>query len=149
MTDVRHKETGMTARRLLLAFVAGFLATLLAHQPMLWLLKLAGITERTPYAMQGVPPFGVPAVISLAFWGGVWGVIMIPLIARVRGEAAYWLTAALFGAIFPTLVAVAVVAPLKGAPMKGGPAMLLMGLAVNAAWGLGTAFFFRALAKQR
>ena len=139
----------MTARRLLLAFVAGFLATLLAHQPVLWLLHVAGITERTPYAMQAVPPFGIPAVISLAFWGGVWGMLMIPLISRVRGEAAYWTTATIFGAIFPTLVAAFVVAPLKGTPMKGGPYLLLMGLAVNAAWGLGTAILFRLLAKER
>ena len=130
-------------KKLALAFLAGFLATLLFHQPVLWLLQLAGITERAPYVMTPVPPLGVPSVISLAFWGGVWGIVMIPIIARVRSEAGYWIAAIVFGAIFPSLVAKFVVMPLKGAPAGGGVNMLIMGLAVNAAWGLGTALLYR------
>jgi hypothetical protein len=132
-------------KRAALAFLAGFLATLVCHQPVLWLFHALHWTERAPYVMTPVPPFGVPAVISLAFWGGVWGIIMIPLIARARG-AAWWLAAAVFGAVFPTLVAAFVIAPLKGAHLAaGGHAgrLLLFGLAVNAAWGLGTAIFYR------
>lgn len=119
-------------------FVAGFLATLLFHQPALWILKLVGMTERGPYALDPTPPFGVPAVISLAFWGGLWG-ILLWLIVRERTGAGLWITAGLFGAIAPTLVAVFIAAPLKGQPIPTGWSAAATGLLVNAAWGLGTA----------
>ncbi|HEX3107505.1 MAG TPA: hypothetical protein VHU41_00320 [Thermoanaerobaculia bacterium] len=137
------------AKRVLLEFLAGFLATLIFHQPALWLLHIAGITTRTPYTMTGVPPFGVPAVISLAFWGGVWGLILIPSIAKIRNEGAYFLAAIVFGAIFPTLVAAYVVAPIKHMTMPHTASNVILGLTVNGAWGLGTALFFRLFARSR
>ena len=128
-------------KKWLLAFVAGFVATLVCHQPMLWLLHLAGMTQRTPYAMRPVPPLGVPSVVSLAFWGGVWGIVMIAAIGGVR---AFYLVATIFGAILPTLVAAFVIAPLRHMPLTGNKATLLaVGLLVNAAWGLGTAVLYR------
>jgi hypothetical protein len=94
--------------------------------------------------MTPVPPFGIPAVISLAFWGGVWGVIMMLLIARRRG-AAFWIAAILFGAIFPTLVAWFIVAPLKHLPIASGwnSKTMMIGLLVNGVWGFGIALIYR------
>lgn len=135
--------------RFLWAFVAGFLATLVFHQPALWLLHLAGITPRTPYVMTGVPPFGVPSVISLSFWGGVWGLILIPAISWIKNEGGYWIAAIVFGAIFPTLVAGYVIAPLKHQVIPHTPSNVILGLTVNGAWGLGTALFFRLFARSR
>src|SRR6266852_3994012 len=130
-------------RRALLSFVAGFLSVLAFHQPVLWLLHQLHMTDRMPYPMKGVPPFGVPAVISLAFWGGVWGIITILAIAKARG-AGWWLAAIVFGALAPTLVAGLVIMPLRGqAPAAHRGTLLLFGLAVNGAWGLGTAVFYR------
>lgn len=121
------------------AFAAGFLATLLFHQPVLWLLNAAGVVQRAPYSMEATKPFGVPSVISLAFWGGVWGIILLMILRRSRG-ARYWILALVAGAIAPTLVAVFLVAPLKGQPLTGNPLKLLaVGMIVNAAWGVGTA----------
>src|SRR5215212_6295188 len=113
-------------RRILLSFLAGFLATLVFHQLALWVLNAAGIASRAPFNLKGVPPFGVPSVISLAFWGGVWGILMIPAIARVRG-AGYWVAAIVFGAVLPTLVAAFVVAPMKGTTMPMTPANVATG----------------------
>src|SRR5207249_8311211 len=48
-----------------------------------------------------VPPIGVPAVMSLAFWGGVWGIAIWPLLRHAAG-AAYWLRALLIGAVGPS-----------------------------------------------
>ena len=128
-------------KKWLLAFLAGFVATLVFHQPALWLLHLAGMTPRTPYAMRAVPPFGVPSVLSLAFWGGVWGIVMIAAIGKAR---AFYFVATVFGAVLPTLVAAFVIAPLRHMPLPGSPAKLLaIGLIVNAAWGLGTAVLYR------
>ena len=107
------------------------------------------MTPRTPYTMTPVPPFGVPAVISLAFWGGVWGIIMIPALARITNNAMYYIAAILFGAILPTLVAGLVVAPLKHQPVPHSLSMLTLGLIVNGAWGLGTALLFRFFARSR
>lgn len=135
--------------RVFLEFVAGFCGTIFFHQPALWLLHIAGVTPRTPFAMNPVPPFGVPATISLAFWGGIWGLILIPAISRIKNDGAYFLAAIVIGAIFPTLVAAFVVAPLKHQPMPHNASMAILGLTVNGAWGLGTALFFRFLARSR
>ena len=131
-------------KRGIIAFVAGFAATLVFHQAVLWCLHHFGYVPRAPWPMQPVPPFGIPSVISLAFWGGVWGVIMMPMIARRRG-AAFWIAAIVFGAIFPTLVAWFIVAPIKHTPIAGGwnPKTMMIGPLVNGAWGLGTALIYR------
>jgi hypothetical protein len=57
----------------------------------------------------------------------------------------YWLVALLFGALAPTLIAWFIVAPLKGQAIAGGwkPAVMITGLLVNGAWGVGTALLFR------
>lgn len=131
------------------AFVAGFVATLVCHQGVWALLHLAGAVP-PPYNMSPTAPLGVPQVISLAFWGGVWGVPVWLLLRRLRGRR-YWLRAALIGALGPSLVALAVVFPLKGqAFMAGWDARIIVGaLILNAAWGLGLAFFMRVLNRLR
>lgn len=136
--------------RIIISFLAGFFATLLFHQPALGLLRLAGLTDRAPYNMDPTVPFGMPAVISLAFWGGVWGIALWLLIRNRVGSVAYWGWALVFGAFAPTLVAGLVVAPLKGQPLAGGGSMsmIVMGLIVNAAWGLGAALVMRAVGSK-
>lgn len=133
-------------KRHLFAFLAGFLATLCFHQPVLWVLHVAGFIPRAPYVMTPVPPFGVPSVISLAFCGGVWGIILVALLAKSRNFVPL---AVVFGAIAPTLVAKFVVSPIKHQPIALTPAIVLIGLAVNAAWGLGTAVFFKLFSGKR
>ena len=121
-------------------FLAGAFAVPLFHQVMLLILTAVGFVARQPFSMTPTKPFGVPQVVSLSFWGGVWGIILGLLLDRMRSSAQkYWLTALVFGAVAPTLVAIAVVAPLKGQALSGGWKMLATGLLVNAAWGLGTA----------
>ena len=63
----------------LLAFIAGALAVLVFHQSALGLLHLVGLTSRTPFVLGSVPPLGVPQLLSLMFWGGVWGLALLPL----------------------------------------------------------------------
>ncbi len=120
-------------------FVAGALAVLIFHQGALAVLHALGVTPAAPYSMKATAPFGVPAVWSYAFWGGVWGVIGAALFRRME-PGPLILTMLVFGAIAPTLVAWFVVAPLKGAPVAAGfhAAGMATGLIVNAMWGLGT-----------
>jgi glucans biosynthesis protein len=61
-------------RCLIFGFVAGFLATLIFHQ-----LTVAGLWEPdiasfAPFSLKPTWPLGMPARVSLAFWGGVWGI---------------------------------------------------------------------------
>jgi hypothetical protein len=128
-------------------FIAGALAVPLGHQIALWLLNVAGIIDRAPYAITPTKPFGVPSVISLSFWGGVWGILLGLLLARARG-AKFWWIALIVGAIAPTLVAGLVVAPLKGMPAGGNPKLFAVGLIVNAVWGLATAGFYRLMSQK-
>jgi hypothetical protein len=127
-------------------FVAGFLATLVFHQTGLALLDLAGFFGGAAFDMRPVPPLGVPAVVSLAFWGGVWGIVFAlaeRLIARCPG--GYWPGAIVFGAVVPTLVFWFVVLPLKRLPVGFGfhPRGVAVALFVDGLWGLGTGVFLR------
>ena len=134
-----------TVRGFLTWFIAGFLAVLVFHQGMLAILHGIGVTAYAPLPMRPVPPFGVPQVISLAFWGGVWGLVLGLIAPRLPRGLAYWLIIAVFGAIAPVAVAIFVVFPLKGiTPASDHPiAELVSGLLINGAWGVGTALFAR------
>jgi hypothetical protein len=126
------------------AFLAGCLATLTFHQGTLATLHAAGLWPKPSYLMTPTPPFGLPAVISLALWGGVWGVPLWLLIRAAPGPQ-YWLCAALFGAAFPSVVALFVVFPAKGMPLAGGwdPKVIFPVLLLNGAWGFGVGVFMR------
>lgn len=141
----------MNPRRMALGFIAGFIAVPTFHQVALGVLHLAGITPSAPWPMAPVPPFGVPAILSASFWGGVWGIVLA-LVLPARAPTVRWLlTATLFGAVAPTLVAWFVVLPLKGLPAGGGFTWpgIIIGPIVNGAWGLGTALLLRALPGSR
>lgn len=120
------------------SFVAAFLATLVFHQGVFGLMYLAGMAPAPPYNLDPAPPFGVPSVVSLAFWGGLWG---LPLWAVVRrmGMVGYWGVSLLFGAVLPTAVAMLVVFPLKGLDVSA--ATWVGGVILNGAWGVGMALF--------
>ncbi len=120
------------------AFVAGFLATLVFHQGLLALLHAAAVVPVSAYNWASSHPLGVPAVLSLAFWGGVWALPLWWLI-RFKQPRLYWLVSVLFGAIAPTVVAMLLVFPLKGLPV--GAATWVGGFILNAAWGLGVGVF--------
>lgn len=140
-----------SATRLFFGFVAGFLATLVFHQlsvALLWAVKVAPFA---PFSLAPTQPFGVPAVFSLAFWGGIWGIVFAALDRRwFPPGGAYWLLAFLFGAIFPSLVALLVVFPLKGLPLGGGwhPPLLLTAFLINGAWGIGTGLFLKLMSRR-
>ena len=137
--------------RFALAFIAGFVSVLLFHQGMLALLHAVNFAPRAPYSTTPTQPLGIPQIWSNAFWGGIWGLIWVTFAPRFRHDKNYWLAALLFGAIFPTLVAWFVVAPLKDQPIAGGwkLAGIVTGLLVNGTWGVGTAGLLRLFSKKR
>lgn len=132
-------------------FLAGFFATLIFHQLAVALLWWLHFAPGPPYRMTPVPPFGVPAVFSLAFWGGVWGILFAYLSPWFGKGPGYWLKALLFGGIFPSLVALFVVLPLKGGPVGAGWqwGIWCFAFIVNACWGLGTALLLSLAQRLR
>ena len=138
------------ARWIIVGFLAGAASVLVFHQGALALLHAAHLAARAPYSLASTAPFGIPQLWSLAFWGGVWGVVLAELLRRLDG-ARLMGAALVFGAIVPTLVAWFVVAPLKGQPMAGGgaPKAMAVALTVNAAWGLGTGIGLYLFGRRR
>ncbi|HKJ94906.1 MAG TPA: hypothetical protein VKA32_04690 [Gammaproteobacteria bacterium] len=143
MAQTTTAENPLT--RAALGFIAGFLATLVFHQIALAILWGIGIAPHAPYSMAATAPFGVPSVISLAFWGGLWGILFVFIDSRFPAGGGYWAAAFVFGAIFPTLVALFIVVPLKGGAVGGGWRALLWltAILINGAWGVGTGAFMR------
>lgn len=129
------------------AFVAGFLSTLVFHQLLYGLLHVAGILPNAPFNMDPRPPLGVPAVLSLAFWGGLWGMGIWYLMRHAAGRA-YWIRAIVFGAIFPTAAALLFFYPIKNNwsfALAANPGYWLIGFLLNGFWGLGLALLLRGL----
>ena len=127
------------SRWLIVGAISGALAVIIFHQSAAALLHAMQLVPRPAFSFAATPPFGIPQLWSLAFWGAVWGVVLAIALARLD-NARLIVAALIFGAVFPTLVAWFVVAPLKGQPLAAGwaPAAMAIGPIVNAAWGLGT-----------
>lgn len=131
----------------LLAFVAGALSVLIFQFGFAALLYAADLSPNPPWRMTPVPPFGVPQTLNAMFWGGLWGIVMLPVLAKAGSGAGYWLTAMVFGALAVSTVLFFVVFPIKGRPVGAGWDMKVWArvLAQHAAFGLGTAVFLRLL----
>ena len=130
---------------ILLGFLAGFIAVLLFHQGTAFLLHHIGngIPAVTSLFGRVGPPFGVPRVISAAFWGGVWGILLAWLLSR--GRVPDLLFGFVFGALALTLVAFTLVATLKGLPRfaGGNPQIWARAALYNGAWGWGAVLLLR------
>jgi hypothetical protein len=124
----------------LLGFIAGVLATLIFHQGLWFILYHLQVvpSDKPAWPLDPVPPFGVPSVISKAFWGGVWGAVLAPLLSRYRG-AAYWTGWVLAGAVVLSLTGMYLVTALKGQPAPPFWPRFALAALVNGAWGFGTA----------
>ena len=130
-------------------FIGGTLAVPIFHQAVIGLLNAIGWISRAPFAMTPTKPFGIPQVISISFWGGVWGIALGLLLTRPMPKARFWTIAIVFGALAPTLVGTFIISPLKGQPLTVDMTRLLIGFLVNAAWGFGTALIYRLISGRR
>jgi hypothetical protein len=138
--------TPSRVRDLVLGFIAGALAVVAFHQVMVFMLSTVGLIQSPVYAMQGVPPFGVPTILNQMFWGGLWGL----LFAAVADTLPPWpllLLGFTFGVLGPVFASWFVVAPLKGTPIAAGwvPQRMLAGLLINGFWGIGVALIYAGL----
>lgn len=140
------------------AFLVGFLAVLVFHQGTVFLLHhwgngmpavttILGITG-APFDLSPVSSLGVPRVLSLAFWGGIWGIVLAFILVMTRPPDL--LFGFVFGALAVTLVGFTVVAALKGLPMfaGGNPQAWVRAALLDGAWGWGAALLLRSILQR-
>jgi hypothetical protein len=140
----------MTAsRRALLGFAAAVISVLTFHQGMIGLLYMAGMVARAPYPTGSVPPFGVPVILNLCFWGGLYGAAFGLALPRLP-RAPMWLLGLGLG-LLAALVGWFIVAPLKGQPVASGfvPMRLLISVLINGTWGIGVGVILAFLMGRR
>ncbi len=139
-------DAALSPRNLALHFACGFLAVLLFHQAAIFLLNISGIIPNGPYQTRPIPPFGVPAFLNQAFWGGVWGIVYALVRSRIPAALPVALAGFLFGIVGPTFFGWFVLAPLRGQPVAGGFQLsnMLRGIFINGSYGLGLALIAHA-----
>ena len=126
-------------RTIVVGFVAGAVSVLIFHQAGFWIANELGYARAPLYNLRPLPPWGVPTILSQAFWGGAWGILIafvVPRLSRPLNGVLGWI---LFAAIIVTLVNWFVVFPLKGLPVGGGfrmPGPVVLPL-VYGLWGFG------------
>lgn len=133
-----------TLKGAILGFIAAVLAVLTFHQGMIQLLASLGLGQGAWFNTSPVPPFGVPRIVSLCFWGGLYGAVF-GLMAR-RFTLPLWVCGLILGVI-ASLVGMFLVAWIRGAPIANnwmaGP--IVRSLVINGAWGIGTGLFLSLL----
>ena len=138
-TSPPTRTAGFSIKILAMGFVAGFLAVPLGHQIMELIYYLTLPSRKFPWNMAPNPAsFGLPSVVNLSFWGGVWGVMWALVEPYAPRGWLYWISAIVFGGVCATAVGAYVVTALKHLPPGG---MSWLGFGVNGAWGLAAAFF--------
>ena len=126
-------------RTIIVGFIAGFLSVLIFHQLGFYIATELGFGRSVIYNMRPVPPFGVPLILSAAFWGGLWGIVgayVVPRLPVWLDGPTGWI---LFAGVVVTLVNWFIVLPIKGAPIGNGfklPGVIVVPL-VYAFWGIG------------
>jgi hypothetical protein len=134
--------------RALLGFIAAALSVLTFHQGIIAVLHGLGVSPYTAWRTYPVPPLGVPLLADLCFWGGLYGAVFGALLPRFGWPA--WLCGIILG-IVAALVAMFVVAPLKGGAIADGwqPWPIGRSLLINGFWGLGVGLILPLLLPRR
>ena len=129
-------------------FVAAVFSVLTFHQGMWELLHLIGLMP-LPYPTRGVPPFGVPLIIDLCFWGGVWGAVFGLVQPRLPESYLMWVRGLGLG-IAAALVGLFIVPLIKGLPVARDWAVMafVRSFVINGFWGIGVSLFFSSLMRQ-
>jgi hypothetical protein len=143
-------EVTPTGRWLLTGFVAGALSVLIFHQGAFALMNLLDFTHRPLYSTTATAPWAIPSIWSLAFWGGVWGLVFAAFFMSLWGGALV-LAGIAFGAFVLSAVAWFVVAPIKGQALAAGGVPMAMAAAMiaNGLWGFGTALGLELFGRPR
>lgn len=144
-------QSGVSGKYLLFGFIAGFIAVPLGHQVMAYIFYLTMPGRAFPWNMgpanaAAFKAFGLPTLVNISFWGGVWGIVWA-LVAPYCGRGLVkYVAGLLFGGVVVTAGAAYLVPAIKGLNF-GTPSWIGFGL--NGAWGLVTALLLDLIAKKR
>lgn len=124
--------------RIFLGGVAGALAMLICHQTTLQFFFWLGLTDHAAFRIAHVPPFNVPMVLSITFWGAVYGGVFgwaCPMMPRSLALRA------VIAGVFAILMAWFVVRPVAGSLVAYGwnPRPMALSAIANLMWGVGVA----------
>ncbi|HEY1412975.1 MAG TPA: hypothetical protein VGF36_12590 [Rhodopila sp.] len=122
--------------RIFLGCIAGAISVLVFHQTTLQLLFWSGLAPQAAFRVAVVPPFNAPMVVSITFWGAVYGGLFAwaePVLPRL-----VLLKAPLAG-VFAMLMGWFVIRPLAGhhVAFDWHIAPMLRSAAACGMWGLG------------
>ena len=132
------------ATRACLGFSAGAIAALVFNQGLAEVFDLAGIGKMVAFRVTPTWPFGIPVIVSLSFWGALYGVVLA-LIAPRLGRPLW--QAGLGLGLIAALITLFVVFPLKGQAIAHGGAWwpIARTFILTASWGLGTSILLPML----
>jgi hypothetical protein len=136
--------SGSVWRTIVAGFIAGALSVLVFHQLGFYFAAELGFGRPNLYNMRPVPPWGVPTIVSQAFWGGLWGSVGAFIVTRLPGILGGALGWILFAITLVLAVNWFVVPPIKGGPIGGGwrlPGVAVVPI-VYALWGFGMWVFY-------
>ena len=128
------------ARRAGAGFAAGAVSVLVFHQGIWALLHALGLMPPA-FPTAPVPPFGVPRVYDLCFWGGLYGAAFGVVFPRLPARGM-WFQGLILGLI-AELGALFLVPAIKGLPLAFGGAtrVILISTLINGPWGIGVGIF--------
>jgi len=130
--------------RVFLGAVGGAIAMLMFHQVTLQVFFWCGLAPQAAFRIAHVPPFNFPMVVSITFWGAVYGGLFGWAQPNIPGPRA---ARGIIAGLCATLMAWFIVRPIAGYDVAFGwayPAML-RSLAANLMWGLGVALILPML----
>lgn len=124
------------SKAVFLGCIAGAISILVFHQTTLQIFFWLGLAPQAAFRVAVVPPFNAPMVVSITFWGAVYGGLFGLLAPRL---ATPNVVKALVAGLFAVLMGWFVVRPLAGHPIAFGwqTAPMLRSAAACFMWGIG------------
>lgn len=100
--------------RTAIGWIAAAISVLVVHESVAYVLKMVELTQRQPWSMNPpVPPFGVPYLLNLVFWGGLWGILFAHINQWLPGRAM-WLKGLIYGLLIVSVSGWIIVPFIKG-----------------------------------
>jgi hypothetical protein len=126
---------GSQGQAIAVGWIAGAVSALTFHAFAWWVFYLLGMQAIPPYPMVG-NMIGVPVILSLAFWAGVWGIVMVLVAPRMTQP---FLIVCLIVSVAATLVQILVVPTLRGGAINWTVLGWVRSFIINGVWGIGVA----------
>ena len=128
----------LSAKDLLIGFLAAAIAVVVAHQVIVFILNQAGIWPAKPWSMAPTGPYQIPTIVNSIFWGGLWGVVYAIVHPYLPGNET-WLKGLIFGLLIAVLSNFTLLALVKGQPLFMGMDGKKIAVVVTILAGFGTA----------